>query len=99
MSSMHSKADVSGQPLAYATKSRRPWKPFVLGVLTTPAAYLLLYAVLRLSGSFHTYYTQGSWEIEGGTGIHFVDTVLFPLATLEGDLHNRLRWLPEPPGG
>ncbi|MBC7783027.1 MAG: hypothetical protein H7144_04235 [Burkholderiales bacterium] len=85
--------------LEYATlRTRRPWKPYLLGVVTTPAIYLLLYAVLRVTGVFHAYYSQGSWEIEGGTGLYFVDALFFPLAIMESDLQNRLRWLTEPIG-
>ena len=67
--------------------------------MTTPAVYLLFYTVLRVTGVFHAYYSQGSWEIEGGTGIYVVDVPFFPLMMMEGDLQNRLRWLPEPTGG
>ena len=73
--------------------------PYLVGVVTTPAVYLLLYAILRLTGVFHAYYSQGSWEIEGGTGVYIVVVAFFPLAVMEGDLPNRLRWLPEPTGG
>lgn len=97
---MHHPAGATSPSLEYSTSERRRlWKPYVLGVVTTPAIYLLLYAVLRVTGVFHAYYSQGSWEIEGGTGIYIVDLPFFPLAVMEGNLHNRLRWLPEPTGG
>jgi hypothetical protein len=97
---MHRPAEATSPSLEYSTLRRRwPWKPYLLGVLTTPAAYLLLYVVLRFTGVFYTYYSQGSWEIEGGTGIYVIDMPFFPLAVMEGDLHNRLRWLREPTGG
>jgi hypothetical protein len=86
--------------LEYSTLRRRwPWKPYILGVVTTPVVYLLLYVILRVTGVFHAYCSQGSWEIEGGTGIYIVDVPFFPLAVMEGDLQNQLRWLPEPTGG
>ena len=82
-----------------AAPRRRPWRAYLLGVVTTPALYLLLYLVLRGTGVFHAYYSQGSWEIDGGTGIHVIDLPFLPLVIMEGDLHNRLRLLPEPTGG
>jgi hypothetical protein len=97
---MHHSADATSPSLEYSTLRRRwPWKPYILGVLTTPLVYLMLYAILRVTGAFHPYYSQGSWEIEGGTRIYIVDVAFFPLAVMEGDLQNRLRWLPEPTGG
>ena len=92
---MHHPADAISPSLEYSTLRRRlPWKPFILGMLTTPVVYLVLYAILRVTGVFHAYYTQGSWEIEGGTGIYIVDVPFLPLALMEGDLQNRHRWLP-----
>ena len=86
--------------LEYSRLRRRwPWKPYLLGLATTPAIYLLLYGVLRLTGAYYTFFNQGSWEISGGTGVYAVDLSFLPLAVIEGDLHNRLRWLPEPTGG
>jgi hypothetical protein len=82
-----------------AAPRRRPWRAYLLGVATTPALYLLLYLVLRGTGVYYAYHSQGSWEIDGGTGIYLLDVPFLPLAFMEGDLHNRLRWLPEPTGG
>jgi hypothetical protein len=97
---MSRQAETSPKPLAYSTpKTRRPWKVFLLGVLTTPAAYLLLYLVLRATGVYHAYYSQGSWEIEGWTGIYILDVPFFPMKIFESNLQNRLRWLREPTGG
>jgi len=81
------------------TKPRLPWKSYLCGVLTVPAIYVLIYVVLRASGVFHPYYSQGSWEIDGGTGIVIVDLPFVPAAIAEGEFHNRLRWLAEPSGG
>lgn len=81
------------------TKSRMAWRPFVLGVLATPMLYLLLYTLLRVFGVFSPYYSQGSWEIEGGTGIALIDIPFLPAAIAEAELQNRLRWLDEPTGG
>ena len=97
---MHEPEETPWQSLKYSKQRRRwPWKEYVLGVVTTPIVYLLLYAILRVTGVFHAYYSQGSWEIEGGTGIYLVDMPFLPLVAMEGDLQNRLRWLPEPTGG
>lgn len=86
--------------LDYSTRRpHRPWKAYILGVLTIPVVYLLLYAVLRLTGVFYAYYSQGNWEIDGGTRIDVVDVWFIPLAITETKLQNRLRWLPEPTGG
>ena len=96
---MHDHVDATASALQYATRRRR-WlgEPYVLAVLTAPAAYLVLYVVLRATGVFYAYYSQGSWEIET-TGIYAIDMTFIPLVVIEGDLHNRLRWLPEPTGG
>jgi hypothetical protein len=97
---MHHPPEPTSTALDYSTlRHRRPWKPYLLGVVTTPAAYLLVYAILRFTGVFYPYYSQGSWEIDGGTGVVIVDRSFFPLAVIEGELHSRLRWLPEPTGG
>jgi hypothetical protein len=98
---MQRPAEATTSPvLNYSTLRRRwPWKPYILGVVTAPTVYLLLYAILRVTGVFHAYYSQGSWEIEGGTGIQIVDVPCIPLTITEGKLQNRLRWLPEPTGG
>ena len=97
---MSSQAKTSPEPLAYSMlKARRSWKAFLLGVLTTPAAYVLLYVVLRATGIFHTFYNQGGWEIDGGTGIYALDVPFLPLTIFEANLQNRLRWLREPTGG
>jgi hypothetical protein len=90
----------STDELTISTNSiRRPWRVYLLGVLTAPAAYLLLYIALRVTGVFHPYYSQGSWEIEGGTGVRFLDVSFMPLTIFETDLQYRLRWLREPTGG
>ena len=97
---MPPRPDPPAPSLPYApSPPRRPGKSFLLGLLAAPAIYLLLYALLRGTGLFHAYYSQGSWEIEGGTGLYLVDVAFRPLATFEADLQNRLRWLPEPSGG
>ena len=64
-----------------------------------PVVYLVAYCLLRLSGVYYAYYSQGSWEIEGGTGIPVVDMAFFPTAVIEGSVQNKLRWLKEPTGG
>ena len=88
------------EPLEYSTlKQRMPWKPYVLGLLTPPLLYLLAYALLRITGVIYPYYSQGSWEMEGGTGVYVIDIWFLPLVLLEGDFHNHFRWLSEPGGG
>jgi hypothetical protein len=95
----HGAMDTS-EILAYArSRPRLPWRPYILGLLTVPVLYVLLYLVLRACGVFHAYYSQGSWAIDGGTGIYVVDLPFLPAAIAEADLQNRLRLLPEPTGG
>ena len=90
----------SGKTLDYATRRpRRSWKSVLLRLLVLPLAYVSLYIALRAAGVFHAYYSQGSWEIEGGTGIGMVDISLLPLALNEARFHNYVHWLPEPAGG
>jgi hypothetical protein len=97
---MEQPTDTTSHSLEYSTlRPRWAWKAYVLGIGTTPVVYLLLYTILRVTGVFHTHYSQGSWEIEGGTGVYVVDAAFFPPAAMEGDLQNWLRWLPEPTGG
>ena len=92
--------DATSNALDYSTlRHCRPWKLYLLGVATTPAVYLLMYALLRLTGVYYPYFSQGSWAIDGSTRVAIVDLSFFPLAVIEADLHNRLRWLPEPTGG
>jgi hypothetical protein len=81
------------------SKPRWPWKAYFCGVLTVPTLYVSIYLALRAGGVFHAYYSQGSWEIEGGTGIVCLDFAFIPAAIAEAEFHNRLRWLPEPSGG
>ncbi|HEX8340561.1 MAG TPA: hypothetical protein VF624_06590 [Tepidisphaeraceae bacterium] len=97
---MHHPDPAASPPLEYATpRRRRPRRPYVLAVTSVALAYLLLYVALRVTGVFYPYYSQGGWEIDGGTGIYAVDIPFLPLAILEGGAHNRLRWLPVPAGG
>lgn len=80
-------------------QQRLAWKSFLIGTACVPIAYVLLYLLLRITGVFYAYYSQGSWEIEGGTRFYYVDIWFVPLVMIETDVQNYLRWLPEPTGG
>src|SRR3954468_14348889 len=86
--------------LSYSrTRPRLSWKPYVLGVLTTPALYVVAYVLLRACGVFYPFYNQGGWDIDGSTGIFAVDVAFLPATFAEANLQSRLRWLAEPTGG
>jgi hypothetical protein len=93
-------SDAPSASLEYSTLRRRlPWKPYLLGVATLPAIYLARYVLLRCCGVYYPFYNQGGWEIDGTTNSLVIDVAFFPARIVEMNLHNRLRWLPEPTGG
>ena len=97
---MKSEASVSSISLGYSSAAgRRRWRAYLLGLFTLPLAYLLLYSLLRVTGVYRVYFSQGSWEIEGSARLHLIDVAYLPMISLEGDMKNWLRWLPEPSGG
>lgn len=63
------------------------------------AAYILAYAVLRISGALYPFYNQGNWdEIDCSEGTpEYVAIAFFPLAEIELAYHNR--FTPPPDGG
>ena len=97
---MNQPADATSPFLEYApSRSRRLWKRYLLSLVTAPLAYILLYVALRMMGILSAYFSQGRWEIEGGTGAYIIDVAFYPMVLIEGDIQNKLRWLPEPSGG
>lgn len=55
-----------------------------------------LYLVLRMTGVFYPYYSQGNWQIESRS---IIAVAFLPPLLLETHVQNWLRWLPEPDGG
>jgi hypothetical protein len=78
-------------------KPRRKRLRVLLAAL--PLLYLSTYATLRVSAVYYLFFDQGSWEVEGGTGLRIVDFIFLPAILTESEIQNRLRWLPEPKGG
>lgn len=64
-----------------------------------PILYVFTYIMLRVCGVYYPFFDQGSWEIEGSTRVFVLDVVFWPAQVIEGEIQNRLRWLPEPKGG
>ena len=97
---MHHPPEPAVQQLAYSPLTRRwPVKAYLLGLVTLPLLYVVVYLLLRASGAYHPYFSQGSWEIEGTSHVYLLDVAYFPAMIIEGDIQNRLRWLREPSGG
>lgn len=84
--------------IAYSPQRRRRgrWKICAIGTLVL---YVLGYAILRFTGVYYAYYSQGSWEISGDTGIVFIDVGFLPMCWCEDAVLNQVRLLPEPTGG
>jgi|GEM_PF-6255073 len=60
---MHHPADATSPSLEYSTLRRRwQWKPYLLGVATLPAFYLVTYIMLRVCGVYYPFFNQGSWD-------------------------------------
>ena len=76
-----------------------PRRSYLLGLVTLPALYVLVYVLLRLAGVYYPFYHQGGWEMDGGTGVYAIDLAFLPATITEIDCQNRLRWLREPTGG
>ena len=68
-------------------------------MLTLPALYLIFYVFLRLSGVYESYYSQGSWEVDGSSNSYVVDVIYFPLFILETDLQFHFSWFHDEPVG
>lgn len=97
---MHHPADATSSSLEYSTPPRRwAWKPYLVGVATLPAIYLVTYVLLRLCGVYYPFFNQGSWDIDGTTHVYVLDLAFGPATMIEAEIQNRLRWLREPTGG
>jgi len=93
-------AQPTSQSIDYAEPlPPRRLKRTLWAVSIVPLIYISAYFVFRVSGVYYAYWSQGSWEIEGGTGITAVDILFFPACLAEGAVLNNLHLLKVPSGG
>ena len=75
------------------------WRAYLIGATSVPVLYLALYLLLRVGGVYYPYYSQGSWEMDGGTNIYFVDLAYLPLIFVENEFQAHFDWFYEQPTG
>jgi hypothetical protein len=72
------------------------------GFVALTSLHLLAYVLLRVGGVFYAFYNQGYGDIDGGTGILWLDLSFLPYVLMEGMIHVQLDawgWMPHPSGG
>ena len=73
---------------------------YLLGMLTFPTIDLLGYALLRVTGVYYPYWSQGSCdEIDGTCHVYLIDVATLPMRELEVELDSKLHYIRPPSGG